>query len=40
MRNNLLGTDYMANFSPVRPAEISAWFPEQIFFKRRSRLHG
>ena len=29
----------MANFSPVRQAEISAWFLEQIFLKRHLRLH-
>jgi len=27
--------DYMANFSPVSRAEITARFPEQIFLKRR-----
>ena len=28
------------NFSPVSRAEISPWPPEQIFLKRRLRLHG
>ena len=42
----LLGADYMANFSPgwnfspVSRAEISPRPPEQIFLKRRLRLHG
>jgi len=31
--------DYMANFSPVSPPETSARLPEQIFLKRRLRLH-
>ena len=41
-----LGADYMANFSPgwnfspVSRAEISPRPPEQIFLKRRLRLHG
>ena len=30
----------MANFSPVSRAEISPRPPEQIFLKRRLRLHG
>ena len=30
----------MANFSPVSRAEISPRPPEQIFSKRRLRLHG
>jgi len=29
----------MTNFSPVSRAEISARLPEQIFLKRRLRLH-
>ena len=43
---SLLGADYMANFSPgwnfspVSRAEISPRPPEQIFLKRRLRLHG
>jgi len=37
--NGFLGADYMANFSPVSWAEISARLPEQIFLKRRLRLH-
>ena len=36
----LLGADYKANFSPVSRAEISPRPPEQIFLKRRLRLHG
>ena len=35
-----LGAAYMANFSPVSRAEISPRPPEQIFLKRRLRLHG
>ena len=40
------GTDYMANFSPgwnfspVSRAEVSSRSPEQIFLKKRLRLHG
>jgi len=36
--NVILGADYMANFSPVSRAEISAWLPEQMFLKRRLRV--
>ena len=35
-----LGPDYMANFSPVNRAEISARLLKQILLKSNCRLHG
>ena len=35
-----LGTENMANFSPISRAEISARLPEQLFLKRCLRLNG
>ena len=34
------GPDYMANFSPVNRAEISARLLKQILLKSNCRLHG